>query len=644
VFVRSGGVWTEQQVLLASDGAAEEFFGYSVAISGDTMAVGAIHDGVDDDQRGSVYVFVRSGDTWVEQQELFDPEGVRFEQFGQAVAVDGDTIVVSAYCATIAGAGCQGAILVFARDGGVWGEPQKLTASDGAGGDRLGMWVAIEGDTIVTGSRLHDVGDQVGQGEAYVFVRSGGVWTEHQLLLAGDGAAGHGFGFSGELDGDTLVIGAPFHNFGGPSVRGAAYVFTRSDGTWTQRQTLIASDGAETDEFGSAAVVEGDTLVVGAESRDVGDHVNQGSIYLFTRTGETWTEAAVLAAADGGAGDDFSFSTALSGRTVIVGAPRHDVGGAVDQGSATVFTGLGEQGESCGAGFDCENGLCVDGVCCDSTCGDGATDDCQSCSAALGAAEDGACGALTAAFAPTVTCRPAAGTCDVAETCTSTSIECPTDAFGPDGDDCDDGVDWTVDDACSGGACAGTEQGSCGEPIVVVVPFTNTNTVSGRPSHVSRYDDSCAASRLDGGDVVYELAVEAGDVLTIEVVPGEDLDVTVVLLDVCDESEDCVAWADDAGPGGTESFVLTSDEAARYTVVVEGSGTGEYVLDVRRSSGPDADADADGDADADTDADADADADGGGDGDGCSCRSAGGRPAAPALVAGALGLLGVPSR
>ncbi len=197
----------------------------------------------------------------------------------------------------------------------------QLIASDGVQTDRFGISVAISGDTAVIGAFFDDVGAGVFQGSVYVFTRNGATWTQQQHLVASDGAAGDQFGVRVALDGDTAVVGAYI-----AGNQGSAYVFTRSGTTWTQQQKLVASDGAAGDRFGRSVALDGDTAVVGANRDAVGATGDQGSAYVFTRSGTTWTEQQHLVASDGAAGDQFGVGVALDGNTAVVGAREDDVG------------------------------------------------------------------------------------------------------------------------------------------------------------------------------------------------------------------------------------------------------------------------------------------------------------------------------
>jgi len=323
VFTRSGNTWSEQQKLTASDAAADDQFGISVAISGDTVLVGASHD---NSVRGAAYIFTRSGDTWSEQQKLTVSDAAADDHFGFSVAVSGDTLVVGANQKD----GFTGSAYVFTRSGTTWSEQQKLTASDAAAGNNFGFSVAVSGDTAVVGANGED--DPSNSGSAYVYIRSGTTWSEQQKLMASDAAAGDQFGRPVAVSGDTVVVGAN-GNDSVPSNSGSAYVFTRSGTTWSEQQKLTASDAAAQDQFGFSVAVSGDTAVIGALFDD--DPSNSGSAYVFTRSGTTWSEQQKLTASDAAAQDLFGISVAVSSDTVVVGANGND--DPSDSGSAYVF-------------------------------------------------------------------------------------------------------------------------------------------------------------------------------------------------------------------------------------------------------------------------------------------------------------------
>ena len=290
VFVRSGSNWNQQAKLTASDAAAGDDFGISVSVSGDTAVVGAYYK---NSRKGAAYVFVRSGTIWNQQAKLTASDAAADDYFGNSVSVSGDTAVVGAYYKD----SHKGAAYVFVRSGSIWNQQAKLTASDAAANDYFGDSVSVNSNTAVVGAS----GKNSNKGAAYVFVRSGSIWNQQAKLTASDAVADDYFGTSVSVSSDTAVVGAS----GKESHTGAAYVFVRSGSIWSQQIKLTASDPSASDYFGHSVSISGDTAVVGAYCKDS----NKGAAYVFVRSGSIWSQQVKLTASDAAAGDYFgSFS------------------------------------------------------------------------------------------------------------------------------------------------------------------------------------------------------------------------------------------------------------------------------------------------------------------------------------------------
>jgi hypothetical protein len=408
VFVRNGVTWTQQAYLKASNTDAGDEFGYSVAVSGDTVVVGAYGEGsnatgINGDQTdntapqaGATYVFVRNGTTWTQQAYLKASNTDSNDRFGYSVAVSGDTAAVGAYLEASNATGINGnqannsapqagATYVFVRNGTTWTQQAYLKASNTEAGDFFGYSVAVSGDTVVAGAFGEDSGatgingDQTNNsaseaGAAYVFVRNGTTWTQQAYLKASNTDAFDLFGYSAAVSGDTVVVGAYGEGSDATGIdgnqtdnsapqSGAAYVFVRNGVVWTQQAYLKASNTNGGDSFGYSVAVSGDTVVAGAFGEDSnstgidGDQTNNiapqsGAAYVFLRNGGvTWTQQAYLKASNTDAGDFFG-SVSVSGGTVIVGAYSEASnstginGNQADDhdpqaGAAYVFIGLG---------------------------------------------------------------------------------------------------------------------------------------------------------------------------------------------------------------------------------------------------------------------------------------------------------------
>jgi hypothetical protein len=323
VFTESGETWGQQAEL--SDGAPGDFFGGSVAVDGSTVVVGAPYHTVGTNgSQGAVYVFVQNGTTWTQQAELTASDGAASDNFGSSVAVSGSIAVVGSPYHQVGSNSAQGAVYVYVQNGTTWSQQAELTASDGASGDQFGQSVSLSGDTaaIVSGGQVYvfvqsgetwtqqaeTAGDgynavAVGgsamvagaywQGAAYVFAQSGGTWSQQAELTPSNGESNNDFGWSVAIDGGTALAGAVEWNFGnevgtGP---GAAYVFGQNGTTWSQQAELIPPDGVVGDFFGSGVSISGSTAVVGASNHQVGSNKGQGAAYVFTSSGPLYTLA-----------------------------------------------------------------------------------------------------------------------------------------------------------------------------------------------------------------------------------------------------------------------------------------------------------------------------------------------------------------
>ncbi len=335
-------LWTQAGTALArSDGAAGDLFGISLGFSADTLIAGAAVETVSGHAgQGAAYVYVRTGSTFAQQALLTSADGAAGDNFGVATAIATDTAVVGAYTKKIGTQTEQGAAYVFVRSVAKWtAQGATLSASDGKASDHFGTAVAISADTIVLGAPSKTVGTNSGQGAAYVFVRSAGAWTQQAELVASDGAASDRFGTAVGVSGDTAVIGASYKKRGQNAKQGVAYVFTRSGTKWTQSAVLAASDGTANDQFGDAVAIDTDTVAVGAYNKNVGVNSVQGVAYVFLRSGTTWArQGGVLRPADAIANNGFGAAVSLFGNTLVVGSPAKSPSASLsNQGAGYVF-------------------------------------------------------------------------------------------------------------------------------------------------------------------------------------------------------------------------------------------------------------------------------------------------------------------
>jgi len=284
------------------------------------------------------------------QARLLPQDPTDSDSFGKAVALsaDGNTALVGNDTDNKTGVFVAGAAYVYTRSAaGVWTQQARLQASDIANNAFFGNAVALsaDGNTALV-SISPDGNGPIKVGAAYVFTRSGNVWTQQQRLQADDTGVGDGFGGTLALsaDGNIAFVSAGGDDHAAGVDAGSLYVFTRSGGVWTQQQRLQADDAGPGDVFGTVAITpDAGTVLVGAAGDNNSGGSDAGSAYVFIRNGATWTQQARIQAADGGAGDNFGFSVALGagGNTALVGAHRDDHAAGVDAGSAYVFTRSG---------------------------------------------------------------------------------------------------------------------------------------------------------------------------------------------------------------------------------------------------------------------------------------------------------------
>lgn len=319
-----------EQALLAADTVEGDLLGFSVAIDGDILVLGAKGDDVVGINSGSVYTYRWNGTSWEQQQKLVPSDAASVDNFGQSVAIDGDTIVVGSWIDDHSGLGNAGSAYVFSWDGTTWVEQQKIIATDAAFGDKFGYEVGIDGDAIVVGALGDDDGG-VDAGSAYVFRKNGNQWLQEGKLIAGDASAGDWFGISVAIDGDTAIVGARYDD-DGQSNAGSAYVFRYDGSQWTQVSKLLANRAIENEQFGESVTIAGNRVVVGAYAPR-----QHGAAYVFEYDGTGWNQKARLGASDSRPNNQFGLTVALHGETLVVGARMDSAEAGFAAGAAYVY-------------------------------------------------------------------------------------------------------------------------------------------------------------------------------------------------------------------------------------------------------------------------------------------------------------------
>lgn len=300
----------------------------SAAVSGVFAVVGAPRDNEAAAEAGAVYLWEKVAEDWVFHAKLLAPDASPSDRFGQAVALQGDVLVVGAPHAA-APASSSGAVYVFERSNSTWQFGQKLAAADGSIGDLFGSAVVVEGDTLVVGAPQDTLLPGSFAGSAYVFTRPATVWGQTQKLTAPDATQSALFGSALALSGTHLLVGAPGAT-GATLLAGAGYLFGAGGGTFAYLTKLVAGDGFPLQEFGYSVALEGATALVGAPARKCLPAA-AGAAYWFDQQGAVWPEAGKVQLSAAQPGDRMGASCSLAGGHAAVGAPGFD-GALADSG------------------------------------------------------------------------------------------------------------------------------------------------------------------------------------------------------------------------------------------------------------------------------------------------------------------------
>ena len=363
VFVRNLGTWTQEAYLKASNTEAGDRFGSAVAVSGDTVAVGApLEDGDQNSlaESGAVYIFSRSNGEWAQQQLVKAPAPTASDRFGSALSLDGDALAVGTPGDRQNPNGPSvipnsGAVHMYTRTNGAWALEATVKASNAEADDAFGHALVLSGDTLVAGAPNEASGSagvnanpmdnsKYASGAAYVFTKTNGAWAQQTYIKSSNPDLGDRFGWAIALSGDTLAVSAIDEDSNATgidgdqtdnsaNISGAVYVFVRSGGVWSQQAYVKASDTRELDRFGESIAIAGDRLVVGApdeSSNASGVNGNQnnadayikGAAYLFDRANGSWVQRAYLKPTKSiGLYDRYGYALAIDDRTFAVGTP-----------------------------------------------------------------------------------------------------------------------------------------------------------------------------------------------------------------------------------------------------------------------------------------------------------------------------------
>lgn len=330
-------ITTQEAIIVSSDAAVGDNIGISVSMdgTGTRIAVGAplndyVGGGVD---RGSVYIFLRSGVSWIQEAKIQLSDTNNYETAGSSISLNSDgTRVAIGIPYHDAGGTNIGAVEIYSRSGTVWSFEAKIQASNKAAGDMFGYSVRLSADAskLIVGSPYSGGSDI---GKAYLYTRTGTVWAETVILTPSDGAVNDHFGWCVGIssDGTRIAVGAPDSDPSTLVDAGAVYVFKFS-GTWIEEIKLTASNKAANDRFGTSLSIDIDSsrVAIGAPESNPGSINDAGSVYIFFRNGsDVWSEEAILTGSDKATSDRYGKSVSISddGSQVAVGASTKVIGG-----------------------------------------------------------------------------------------------------------------------------------------------------------------------------------------------------------------------------------------------------------------------------------------------------------------------------
>lgn len=340
VFKRVGDHWQQIRKLVASDGAAGDHFGRTLAMHGDMAIINAPLATIAGNMwQGAAYVFRRSGDNWVQIQKLVDTHGAAFETFGTCVALGKSYAIFGSGGSSHAGQRIDRAVHVFKFQPQAklaWVQIQTIPtplADDPTSG--FGASIAISDSFALIGAPTASTGGSPGQGMVYVAKETGGTWALLDKLGASDAEARANFGVSVAIDGDTALVGAPGATINGNISQGAAYVIRRSPTGWKEAQKIVAGAGTATNLFGASVSLENDSVaLVGAYAVEN----YRGAAYVFRDQQGIWTETDTLQASDGASGSVYGYYSTIVGKTALVGSYTATVDGEIRRGAAYFHT------------------------------------------------------------------------------------------------------------------------------------------------------------------------------------------------------------------------------------------------------------------------------------------------------------------
>lgn len=330
IYIRNGNTWIFQSKLLPIDNTYGDYFGVSVSLSydGNTAIIGAHGD---DSVKGSAYIFIRNTNIWTEQSKLVAGDGITGDHFGYAVDIsgDGNTAIISAYVDD----GYKGSVYIFSKDGITWNQHSKLIPINAEAGDVIGYSVGIDytGNTVIISSHGNDTASGVDTGSAYVFSKISNIWTEQIELITSDATTNDVLGVSVSIsgDGNTILVGVIGDDGVNGADTGSAYIFRKNNNIWTEQEKIVASDLSAGDLFGYSVNInyDGSMIIIGSYNDPL--KTASGNAYVFEYKNNNWIQHTKLSSTN--INDRFGFSSSISddGNIYVVGAYQENNSGSV---------------------------------------------------------------------------------------------------------------------------------------------------------------------------------------------------------------------------------------------------------------------------------------------------------------------------
>jgi len=315
-------VWQREAELIATDGAVGDMMGVSVDVSDGRIIAGAWFNNHAGTNSGAAYIFEQQNDLWVQTTKLIAKDAYTQDSFGRRVAIEGDVCVVTAPLDDDNGAS-SGSAYVYQFDG-TWFQLQKLTAKGGTGGDQFGLGLAMDGERLIIGAPFVDDG----RGRAYLYDRANVMFFESEVFTDSNGEPGDNFSFSMDVDGDNVAIGSYLDDDVSPDA-GSVFMFALGIDGWDLSQHIVPTDDFSTDEqFGVSIAMNGSVMLVGSRYALV-DGMQAGEVTVFDSVSSYWNKRSTMTSPEPTTEAEFGWSVAVDGDHGVAGAPWREPDGEV---------------------------------------------------------------------------------------------------------------------------------------------------------------------------------------------------------------------------------------------------------------------------------------------------------------------------